>query len=185
MSIPTQTSIVNLIMSQIVSALTAELVFVTDPDIKPEDEAVAGLVRAGKLQDDPTITQINILVHPALEDWPNQLDDGDATYEIGKRIPPFHWRARFNVDFKLYFDQELEREVAQVKAQVVLSRAHYALMKINAHIRDIPRDSFGGRAINMEVNSSYLRESGGVSEFIWRGRMRAQSLIHYQMPETP
>ena len=163
--------------------MTSDLIFIPDPDVSAEAEAVAGLVRAGKLQADPIITGINILVHPASEDWPNELykSDQNVTYEIGGPIPAFHWSAKFYVELKLFFHQELEREIGQIKAQVVLSRAHRAIMRMNATMRDIPKDDFGGRAINVEVVDSYLREGGGIREFIWRGKLRVQFQVHYRM----
>ena len=163
--------------------MVEDLIFVPDPDTSEEAEAVAGLIRAGKLQEDPTVAGINILVHPASEDWPNELytPEHGTTYEIGGDVPSFQWMAKFHIELKLFFNQELEREVAQIKAQVILSRAHRAIMRMNATMRNIPKDDFGGKAIRAEVVDSYLREGGGVREFIWRGKMRAQFQIHYRM----
>lgn len=180
---PEETSIVNILMQAIVDKLTSDLIFVPDPDISAEAEAVAGLVRAGKLQADPTIAGINILVHPASEEWPNELykTSQGVTYEIGGPIPAFQWSAKFYIELKLFFNQELERTTAQIKAQVVLSRAHRAIMRMNATMRDLPKDDFGGKAITVEVVDSFLREGGGVREFIWRGKMRVQFQVHYRM----
>lgn len=188
---PTQTSIVNILMDEIVNQLVNYLQMIEDD---PEDyppEAIAGLIRAGKLQDDPTITGINILVHPANEEWPNRLYfrgatqgfDLDNSYEIGGLVPVQWNLKRFHIDLRLFFDNELERSVAQVKAQVVLSRVLHAIHMLNSRMNTIPNDSFGEGAHLVQTQNSYLRESGGPGTFIWKGTVRVEFLTSLDASE--
>lgn len=165
------TSILNSIMETVIDWLSSQLIDgVTD-------ETQAGLVRAGQLQDDPTDAQINILIHPGDDDWPDVLNLQDKppglhgfTYEIGGN--PYGsaaWRRRFMVELSLFFDNENNRDVARTKANVVKSRAHWALMR-----SPLPQgqDNFGESAHMLQVCNSWIREGGGEGTFIWRGELK-------------
>lgn len=143
------------------------------------DDAKAGLVRAGKLQDDPTSARINLLIHPGDNQWPHTLNttvEGPSmfapTYEIGGGIPDrsfqgtVTFRKRFMVELKLFFDGEIYRLRAQKRANAVLSRAIWALLSMQ-----IPSlvDDFGESASQIQIVDHYIHEAGGEGEFIWRG----------------
>jgi hypothetical protein len=184
--VPEQVSIINLLMTAIVNRLVDYLQLIPGTDFEEdfETEALAGLIRAGKLQDDPTVLQTNILVHPATKDAPNVLYDSSsvsgmrvsASYEIGG-LAPVRWNIRrFHVELRLFFDNELERPVAQTKAQLILSRAEHALHMMNANMAAVGIDTFGEAAHMLQASSSYLREGGGPGTFIWRGEVKVDVL---------
>lgn len=192
--VPAQVSCTNLLMDKLVELLTDELI----TDLAPVDEtefsreAVAGLIRKGKLQDDPTIYGVTLLVHPATQDQQEELYDRDThngfqierPFEIGGPYASYFWVKPMNIQLTLFFDGEQDREVAQTKAQVVLSRARAAIYKINGSFRDIPRDDFGEKAHVMLINKAYLREGGGSGTFIWRGKIVVQFLTDVDLQDV-
>lgn len=162
-------SLLNTLMEDSVQRLADVLIAETP------DETQAGLVRNGLLQADPTDTQINILVHPGNKDWRHELyltQPGVQSpwAEIGGSST---WMRRFVAELSLYFDGENDRDVARTKANIVLSRAEYALKTIN-----IPQgtDDFGESAYLIQVRDSFIEESGGEGTFIWRGEVRFEFL---------
>lgn len=164
-------SLLNVLMEAVVDRLARNLI----DDVA--DETQAGLVRAGKLQDDPTLTEINILVHPGGEDWPDEL----YTDQKGVRSPVYemgggeYWMRRFKLQLALYFDRELDRSVAREKAMVVYSRTKNLLKSM-----PIPdyRDDFGERAHYLQISKSYLFEGGGEGTFIWNGTIWIEFLTN-------
>src|SRR5436190_15928771 len=56
----------------IMDATEARLLKYLKTDVS--DDAKAGIVRLGKLQDDPTTQKINILLHPGGEEYKNTLN---------------------------------------------------------------------------------------------------------------
>lgn len=171
-------SILNVLMVAVVDRLTQ--VLITDAD----DDAKAGLVRAGKLQDDPTLARINLLIHPGDDKWPHTLNistEGPAmfapTYEIGGGLPGRSFQGsvslkrRFIVEMKLFFDGEVYRLRAQKRANAVLSRALWALYTML-----IPNtiDDFGETASMIQIVDNYIHEAGGEGEFIWRGAINLE-----------
>lgn len=172
---PTQTSIMNLCMDALVNQLTEHLITGVDTTFPEQniEEAIAGLVRRGKLQDDPTRAGINVLVHPGDEFWKHSINynvtrsgySTSAALEIGGIA--VHNRRRFKVQLRMFFSGEFDREAAMTKAHVVLSRAEAAIWTLN--MATIAQDSFGEKAHFAEVNESYIREGGGPGTFIWDG----------------
>lgn len=170
---PEQTSILNLITEAIEERLTEKLItdLVDNPD--PDDEAQAGVVLQGKLLDDPTITQINVIIRGGDDKWAHTLNVADQTtavrelaYEIGGGA--FNKR-RFVIYLKLFFEGEFDSAVARKKANVVLSRVENAIWSQN--IRAIPRDTFGEKIWRHEVNDSWMRDGGGPGIYIYRGQV--------------
>lgn len=175
-------TLLNILMEAIVNRLTQ--VLITDA----EDDAKAGLVRAGKLQDDPTSAKINLLVHPSGEQWPHTLNlstEGPAmfapTYEIGGGYDgrsfqgTAFFKKRFIVELKLFFDGEVYRLRAQKRANAVLARAVWALltMQVPATV-----DDFGESASMIQVVDHYIHEAGGEGEFIWRGAIQVEFMTN-------
>lgn len=139
------------------------------------DSTKAGLVRAGKLQTDPTDAGINILIHTGDEDWPDELYINQRgiqapTYEIGGNQ---WWMRRFVIELTLFFDGEDNRIVAQQKALIIYSRAQKALTTM-----DIPtyEDSFGEQPQMIQLRKSFIREGGGEGTFIWEGKLFVEFL---------
>jgi hypothetical protein len=188
---PTHISITKILSDGMVSAMAEYMTFEEDV----ESEASAQLIRAGKLQDDPTIAEVNILVHPAKEDWKNELytssgvDGVQAYSSYGMRgaglAPSAYWMQRFTVELRLFFDNEYDRPVAFEKSQVVLSRAHHALHMMNIKMHNYPRDSFGMKAHAVQVHDTYIREGGGEGTFIWRGELKVEFLCEFEPISNP
>lgn len=162
-------SILNTLVTSMNDTLNHDLIDVITSDTK------AGLVRFGNLQDDPTIGQLNILIHRGNKEWRDQLkltDEGiySPTYEVGGM--QWWWR-RYIVQLTFFFDQELDRDVARVKANIVLSRVMRSLFDMS-----IPTtvDDFGESAHSLQIRDAYLNESGGEGEFIWRGEVLVEFL---------
>lgn len=190
---PTQVSLTNLLMETMVNQLERYLQLI--PGIPPEEaeeEAIAGLVRAGKLQDDPLIYGITILVHPSDADSREELFDKTKHHgfmvpispiEIGGPVPSYFWVKTLQVQFKLFFDGQTDRRIAQERAQIVLSRARHCLHWLNRDFRTIPRDSFGEKAHATIIQNAWLREGGGEPTFIWRGELKQMFLCDVEPPD--
>ncbi len=176
-----QTSILNSLIDATSDRLKAKL------QTEPTDDARAGLVRPGKLQDDPTSKKINLLVHPGGELWPDVLNTEDngpgmfaPTYTIGSPYGSAYWRRRLRVELSMFFENEASRANSRMKANVVLSRAQHALMTMN--MADIPRDDFGEKAHMVQVAKMFLYEGGGDGDFNWRGEMWIEYLTELEPP---
>lgn len=188
---PTHISFTNTFLEFMADVLVEKLTVNSDPDIAVQNEATAGLIRAGKLQDDPTVAGINILLHPAKADSPNMTNHPGASwginfeesYELGGDIPPAWFLKKFNVELRLFFDNETERSIAQTKAQVVLSRVVHAIHGINGRFHEIPMDTFGEKGHMLSIQNFFLREGGGIGTFIWRGTVEVDVLtsLNYQL----
>lgn len=172
-------AICNLLMDSLADHLSAALM------TNVTDDAKAGLVRCGKLQDDPTIGEINLLIHPGYEAWPHVLNrDAEGpgmnapTYEIGSEdgLMPQFFRRRFRVELKLFFDGELERDTARRKADAVLARLEHAILTTPLP----PPDDFGESAYMVGIDKSHLYEGGGEGTFIWRGSVWLEFMTQKQ-----
>jgi len=169
-------SIHNIVMDGVLAHLIQKL------QIEVTGDSIAGLVKTGKLQDDPTATRINILIAPGDATWRHVLDtginrsDGRAgfVYEIGGDYPTQAWRRRYIVEMSFYFDGELIRDTARRTAQIVYSRAQDALSKLKAI--NFAADTFGEKVWSFQVSDTWIRESGGEGEFIWKGEIRFEAL---------
>lgn len=171
------TSVYNILMDGLRDRLVEVLI-----EGQPENEVTrAGLVKVGKLQDDPTETLINILIHEGRPDGdPHVLnvdnerpDLSGPTYEIGGGGSAWY-RNRFQVEFKLFFDGDYDRDESRRKANVVLSRTKQAIMTIDLH--SLSTDSFGERAHMVSVYRHKISEGGGEGTFIWRGDISVEFL---------
>lgn len=162
-----ENTILNSLVDDIVTVLTEGL------KIDVADSTKAKLVRFGNLQDDPTVNQINILVHRGNKDWRDELklnDEGifSPTYEIGGTQ---YWWRRFIIELTLFFDNELVRETARNKAQIVLARAQNLLYNMPI---DTTVDDFGEQVHSIQIRNAYMDEAGGEGEFIWAGEIRVE-----------
>lgn len=167
-----QISILNTLTDTMDETLGTDLI-----DLIPDDTKT-GLVRFGNLQDDPTVAQLNVLIHRGDENWRDELKLDDIgiytpTYEIGSSgggTSQWWWR-RYIIELTFFFDNEPEREVARKKANTVLPRVQRSLWDM-----EIPTDmdDFGESAHSLQIRDCYLEESGGEGEFIWRGEVRVE-----------
>lgn len=180
-----QTSVLNLLLDGTADLLRDHLLTQVDDDSK------AGLVRTGKLQDDPTSRRVNILIHPGGEEWQDKINtDGssagkyvDNAYTIGGDYGGVYWRRRVKAELQMFFTNEASRDTARIKAHVVLSRALNALLTWDVG-KQIPQDSFGEKVYDLQITGSWLREGGGEGDFNWRGEMRIEFLTEINALET-
>jgi hypothetical protein len=162
------TSILSILMSEtveyLIQVMTTEVV-----DNDPTDETKAGIIRTGRLQDDPLKPKVTVLIKMGDDDWAHQLNMNNygpgmhgPTYEVGSFAGNPHWRRRFIADIDVYYKSK-DRWDIQDKSNVILSRAENALLSM-----PIPQtaDSFGEKAYQINVEKSTSRESGGPGTFI-------------------
>lgn len=185
---PSQTSILNLIPNAIAVRFTDKLITKVQNNPDPGADAGAGLVMIGKLQDDPTVTELNILIRPGGEDWPHTLNLHDGTsptdelvHEMGG-LGTIHWRRRFLIKLKLVFPGEFDPLEAHRKSNLVLSRTENALESM-VPFRAGP-DSFGERSSRVEVNETYLTQGGGPGIFFFRGELKITVFTQKDIVET-
>lgn len=169
-----QTTVLNAFLEDTVDWLSQELL------LDVSDETKAGLVRAGKLQDDPTVAELNILIRMGNDEWRHRRAPKDhhalahvgAFQELGATVAQF-WLRRYVLDLKLTYIGEVDRIVAQASANLILARAEDALLR--SAMPDLD-DSFGERALLIDLEDSYLNETGGPGAFIHRGFIRFEVL---------
>lgn len=161
------TSIVNLITDRVVETLTVDM---TDL-VAVDDPTRAGLIRSGKLQADPTIEKINILIREGGSAWPDVLiPAGYAPMSApqnqigGGSI----WLRRLIGDFDLFFIGDVSRNEAQRRANVIMSRFRHSIAQMDT---DGLLDSFGEGAIAIQVDKLESFAGGGAGTFIWRATL--------------
>ena len=181
------------IISLLVDAIEDLLVTACQLDISGDDDSKALLVRAGRLQQDPTKNVVNILVHPndpdAPDDWRHEIRKMDQVtlqnpwsrdvpasavgmYEIGGGE---HWWRRFTVELKMFFGTKNEdRATCRELAHRVLGRAEEALKEgmstFGAQLGD-----WDEQCVQVYVTSSRCVERGGpTKDWIWDGKIWVQ-----------
>lgn len=141
--------------------------------ISENDEARAGLVRPGLLQDDPTRYTISVLTHPNDPDndkeWRHSVAEGKY---LGVELPAYEvgggqfWIRRFTTKLELYFRPNVDRTKARTIAGLVLARAEHAIWNVN--FWDVTPDSLGELPQPPCVPASSVQtEGGGEGEYIW------------------
>lgn len=169
------TSAVDLIMQAVADRLA--LFMITNAT----DDARAGLVRTGLLQDDPTNKRINILIHPG---GPSYLDgfvtgeDGIPQHYINASYGGSFYKRHIRVEFSLFFTQESSRDNARKKALVAMARARHAIETLD--ISSVDRDSFGERPFEQHIIQEHVYEGGGEGDYNWRGEMVVKFLTEYE-----
>lgn len=176
------TSVVNLVLDATVELLVQKL------RVSQDDDAKAGLVRAGRLQDDPTNKKINVLLRPGGQEYPDELNT-DTSNSAGKYVPNaywiggphggMYWKRYIKIEFSIFFSNEASRDTARTKAQIVMGRTHNALLTWDIG-RALPRDSFGEHAYDLQVMKSFLDEGGGDGDWNWRGFLVMQYLTEIE-----
>lgn len=170
----TDTSMINSIQTTVVEWLASALI----DDVT--DDTKVGLVRKGKLQDDPTIKELNILIKDGGDEWKHIRAPRDyhalsyvGPFEMGGPQGGVFWLRRFTIVFTLFFVGETDRAVAIEKSNIILSRAQHAVWTT-----PLPSgaDSFNERAIDIDVEDWWLREGGGTGNFIRKGELRFEVL---------
>lgn len=178
----TDTDIDDMIMD----ATEARLVKYLKTDVS--DDAKAGIVRLGKLQDDPTTQKINILLHPGGEEYKNGLNTHtspsygkyiDSSYTIGAGGSGFYLHY-IKVEFQLFYTNEPNRTVSRKKSTLVMARAKHAIMTWDAAAQIGAADSFGEYVYDQQVVDHWLFEGGGDGDFNWRGWMIIEFLTEQQ-----
>ena len=195
----TQISILNVLMEHMEAWLYQQLV----TDVEEEDDTALGLIKVGKLQDDPTILMKNLMIHPRTkspndneDEWHTPHIDGyngvhgiDTAYLIGGGYHAYWWR-KFRLEFQLFFLDEQNRNVARRKSNVIISRSEHAIHTMPMPIwdgetgelsdgtgeNDTQTDSFGESPSLVLITATHEREGGGPGDFIWRVEMTVEWL---------
>lgn len=167
-------SITNLIITRVSDYLNLNLKETVDTG----DDAQAGLVKAGLLQDDPTRYRVNVTVHPNDPDaefgWRDEVSSGKPSgdnaeppgYEIGGGEL---WYRRFTVMIEMFFRNRVKtNEEALELASIIRSRAEY-------YLRHLPlsgwSDDFGEFALDLYVKASHLAQGGGEGQRIYHAKI--------------
>lgn len=164
------TSIRNLLTDRVVEHLVTEMIDLVN------DNTELGLARAGRLQDDPTVKKLNLLVREGDKDWSDcVLPDGyrikAMPYEIGGGE---YWLRRFVAYYTLFYIGEATRDEARSRTNVILSRFKSKIYSVS--FADLV-DSFGEGAIMVQVVDEERSEGGGPSNsFIWRCKHKFEFL---------
>lgn len=162
----------NLLMDRVVEHMTEEMIDLVT------DESAAGLLRSGKLQDNPTIKKINILIREGGDELPDVMSTPYAkginspTYELGGGQ---YFRRRFVAEYQLFFIGETNRSTARSTANVVFSRFQNKIRQVSLSGLT---DSFGETAIAVQVLRLLRSEGGGPGAFIWRGTHEFEFLTY-------
>ena len=174
-----QTSITYLCMQALKTQLTQELITDLDDNPDPFGEGQLGLLISGKLFDDPTITELNLLIRNGGQDWEHSMNVADQTtafgelvYEMGGNYGARFYKRRFTIQLKLFYPNLHDQEVMIASSNLILNRAENAVWRVAHDQRPIGPDSFGEIAHHVEVNDSWLREGGGPGTFIARGEIK-------------
>lgn len=162
------TSILTILMQAMVDHLVDHMM------VDVSDSTRAGLIREGKLQADPTVAQINLLVRVGGKDWPHKrVEKGHHAlpaelghgFGMGAEVSEF-WLRRFIVEMKFFFVGEIERDIAINKANILLSRLEIGLLTMPLVSLT---DTFGETALMVDIDETYLNEGGGPGMFAHRG----------------
>lgn len=176
----------------LLDGIIAELQVALQDEIDPEDPTYVTTVREGRLQDDPGRgTGLNVLVwteddEPAQGDelWTRETAEGlhSPIYEIGGgAYYMMRWRIYLIFHFAGLTGDE-GRETARTRAWIVTHRILHRLftMPIPTHpITGQPKDDFGNVAIDIQIPTWFLRESGGSGRYIWKGWIHGGHLVEF------
>lgn len=157
------TSIRNLLQDRITEHLEAYMI-----DTVNATDSPLGLVKSGKLQSDPTVKRLNLLVREGGNDYPDILlpkDYAPVTAPVFELGGAEMWLRRFICHYELFYIGQSDRDAARTSANIIFSR-------FARTIRDIPMggltDTFGETAILVRIIKHPMREGGGPGTFIWR-----------------
>jgi hypothetical protein len=177
MPIVNAVSIFNLLIDGIVDQLVQKLY----TEVPASDPSRVILIRAGRLQEDPTRNRMNLTIHYGEDRDKDSLNDRNdpveaPTYEIGGGV---YMRRRFRIEFELFFPGERDRDNARTWANIAYSRTQRALKDMQLPVHPTtgqPVDDFGEMAIELVFRPSFMRESGGPGNFIHKGELHFEFL---------
>lgn len=176
----------------IAQTLVAELE-TTFQDVDSNEQP--GLIRAGKLQDNPTKHRIILLVHLSDPEKPGEWADSPTasrvagmldktdyyipTYEIGGGVGSEMWYRRGAVEGQVFLTKTKEdRDEARRIANVTRARVELCLSRSTKAVANL-KDDFGEIGRQMLVINSRVTEGGGPpASFIWNFVVRWQALTH-------
>lgn len=159
------TSVVNLLMDRVVDTIETVMI-----DSAPDPETTIGLARFGKLQDDPTVDLLNLLVNQGGDDWPDILIPPNYPYYAPQYEMPLgnFWLRRMYANYILFFNEaDVTRDEARRKANVIFSRFKHMLYGISLVGMT---DTFNETAFAVQLNRLEATEGGGPGTFIWRAK---------------
>ncbi len=176
-----ETSCIDLLKHALVDRLAIKLLS------EVTDSAKAGLVREGRLQADPTTKKSNILIRPGGKTWPDVLDTqgraggmgSDSPYSIGGPYGSSFHRRRVDVQLQLFYSNDTNREKAQQKADLTMSRIYHTIMTWEPR-REVEPDSFGESVWGVQILENELTEGGGTGAFNWRGHVIVEFLTEIE-----
>jgi hypothetical protein len=148
------------------------------PDTNPTK---AILVKIGKFQDNPLDKNVSLSVSPGDYDDPSYLDgridheDLDAitirNLPVGEIGGGLYWWRRGTINFQTYFvRQRLDEEIAMQYAYDFYGRLLHAVEEVSLSglVDDYGEIASG----HPYIEGASFFESGGLRQFIWRGKLR-------------
>jgi hypothetical protein len=163
------TSIVNLLIDKMVEHATSEM-----KDLVWESTEL-GLVRSGRLQADPLIAKLNLLIREGGKDWPDIIKPENyrirgATFQMGGGEL---WLRRFMAQYHLYYIGTATRDEARTSCNIILARFKKIIYEMGLGMQD----TFGETAILCSMVEEERSEGGGPAKsFIWRCKQRFEFL---------
>lgn len=148
------------------------------------DDSKAGIVQAGIARGFPNDAKITIVVKTGDPTWRHTAnmssqDVGMEMGTIGEIGGGIYERLRFIVEYTIFFNAAVTQDQARTIANVVLSRARWALSNFGEDgawwFRQTV-DDFGEHASRVFVYDSYLLEGGSIGQWTWRGETRLEFL---------
>jgi len=140
------------------------------------DDSKASAVQAGMLRGLPNDAPITITVKTGDEKW--RHTSNMSSQDVGMKAPfaeiggGIYWRRRFIVTFDIIFNASYTQDAARSVANVVQSRAEWALQNQNDDGTwwfTTDMDEFSEVASRVFVYNSYMTEGGSEGKWRWRG----------------
>lgn len=172
-------SIIDLVIDSVVQNLVLDL----ETLVGSNDPTKPFIVRAGKLQDDPS-PGISVLVHENddqdVSSWRHTVVNYTTNGAKTVNIPAYElgggefWYYRFVVDARQFMPTGIDRDSARKIANVVLSRIKQS---VRGFAVGLGPDDFGEQSIECYVIDMTNQEGGGGDQFIWATRVWFQVLV--------
>jgi len=158
------------IQQMIADALVAKITADMQTAIEEDDPTRANLVRKGRLQEDPEVYGVSVLVH--LNDPDDPAEWADETMDDLSEYPyTIYWRRRFAVTVKAQYTRvhRANRDIVTSRFSTVASRLRDAILHtVVGGLTDSLRE--GVVLAANPIKKQWAREGGGPpDEFFWDG----------------
>lgn len=173
--------IASMVVPLILFKLKEYLEFALQDNVPDNDPTKAILVKVGRFQDNPVKKNVSIAISGGDFEDPSytdaRIDHSDMNQISIRNLPVgeigggIYWWRRGTIDYKTFFvKQRYEEELALMYAYEFYGRLLTALEQCNLGKLI---DAFGETAKGTPfIESASFFESGGASQYIWRGKIK-------------